>query len=69
MFKILIEPDGVLLSVTLKRRAFFLFLSPLCVGVREAPTTDPYAGIVELSGYRIRKILANWNRLHNVLVR
>ncbi len=69
MFKVLIERDGLLLSVTLKRRAFFLFVSPLWIGIREAPTTDPLPGIVELSNYEIRKILLNWDSMHNLIVR
>ncbi len=69
MFKVLIERDGALLSVTLKRRAFFLFLSPLWIGIREAPTTDPLPGIVELSNYEIRKIIKNWDSMHNLIVR
>jgi hypothetical protein len=69
MFKVLVERDGILFSVTLKRRAYYFFLSRLSVGIRVAPTTDPFPGIVELSDYEISKILRNWGRLSNALVR
>lgn len=61
--KVLLDGDGLLLSLTTRRRAFFLFFSRLYVGVRVAPTTDPDLGIVELSGYEIPIILKEWDRL------
>jgi len=67
-FKVLIDPGGLLVSFTSKRRAFFLFFSGQFVGIRVAPTTDPDLGIVELSGYSISAILRNWNRLSRVRI-
>jgi hypothetical protein len=64
--KILIERHGVLFSITTKRRAFFFFVSSDLFGIRVAPTTDPFPGIVELSGYEIEKIVKDWNRLANI---
>lgn len=66
MFKILLEGNGALLSVTMKNRAFFVFFSSACVGCKTAPTTDPHRGIVELCGYDIKKIVREWPRLHRV---
>ena len=63
MFKLLVERNGALLSITTKRRAFFLFLTGRYVGLKIAPTTDPYPGIVELSDYDVLTILRNWKRL------
>jgi hypothetical protein len=65
-FKLLIEGNGVLVSVTTKSRAYFFFLTGRFLGARTAPTTDPYPGIVELCGYDIARILRNWNKLANV---
>jgi hypothetical protein len=67
--KILVERSGILLSITTRHRAYFFFLSSLLVGIRVAPTTDPYPGIVEVSGYDIARILHNWNRLANLKLR
>jgi hypothetical protein len=61
--KLLLDGDGVLLSVTTKRRAYFLFFSRAFVGLKVAPTTDPNLGIVELSGYDIPSIVRNWDRM------
>ncbi len=66
MFKLLIERTGILFSVTTKNRAYFFFLSSKLIGIRFAPTTDPFPGIVELCGYDIEKIVENWERLSNV---
>jgi hypothetical protein len=66
MIKLIIGTDGILISVTLKSRAFFIFISPLYIGVRVAPTTDPYPGIVELCDYSIPRILSDWDRLYLV---
>lgn len=68
MLKILVDGKGALLSITTKRRAFFLFLSAKFIGGRVAPTTDPDLGIVELCDYDIDKILANWNLLYRAKV-
>jgi hypothetical protein len=67
-FKVLLERNGLLLSFTTKKMAFFLFLSGGYVGLKVAPTTDPDIGIVELSGYDIPTILRNWDRLSRVKV-
>ncbi len=66
MFKILVEGNGMLLSVTMKSRAFFFFVSRRFIGLRVAPTTDPYPGIVEICDYDILRILSEWDRLHSV---
>lgn len=68
MFKILVNQDGALLSVTTKKRAYFFFLTKVLVGARIAPTTDPYPGIVELCGYDIPKIVLNWDALSRAKV-
>lgn len=68
MFKILVEQNGLLLSITLKSRAFYFFLSHHFIGMKVAPTTDPFPGIVELSNYDIDAILRNWSRLSRVKV-
>ena len=68
MFKILLDGDGMILSVTMKKRAFFVFLSSAFVGCKTAPTTDPNLGIVELCGYDIKKIVREWPRLYRVSV-
>ncbi len=66
MFKILIEKTGIIFSVTLKRRAYFFFASTKLFGIRVAPTTDPYPGIVEICEYDIPAIVSNWTKLSNV---
>jgi hypothetical protein len=66
MFKILVDGDGAMFSVTTRRRAYFFFLSGTFVGMKIAPTTDPYPGIVEVCGYDIPEILRNWERLYRV---
>jgi hypothetical protein len=66
MLKLLLSGEGVVLSLTLKSRSFFFFLTPSFVGARVAPTTDPYPGIVELCNYNVRKIIKEWERLHLV---
>jgi len=66
MFKILVDKNGAMFSVTTRKRAYFFFLSGDFVGARVAPTTDPYPGIVEVCGYDIPTILRNWDRLHRV---
>ncbi|MDA4128719.1 MAG: hypothetical protein OK422_04630 [Thaumarchaeota archaeon] len=68
MFKIIVDGEGAMFSITMKKRAYFFFLSNQFVGARVAPTTDPDLGIVELSGYSIHKILKNWERLHLVML-
>ena len=67
--KLLVEANGLLVSLTTKRRAYFLFVSGHFVGLKVAPTTDPDLGIVELSGYDVRRILGNWERLSRVRIR
>jgi len=69
MFKLLVEKTGLLFSVTTRRRAFFFFVSTRLVGIRTAPTTDPYPGIVEVCGYDIATIVNEWDRLSNLIVR
>ena len=66
MFKVLIEKTGILFSVTLKRRAFFFFVSTVLLGVKIAPTTDPDPGIVEICNYDIPEILNKWGELANI---
>ncbi|MDG6911257.1 MAG: hypothetical protein JRN18_02805 [Nitrososphaerota archaeon] len=66
MFKLLLDGDGLILSVTTKKRAFFVFLSSAYVGCKTAPTTDPNPGIVELCDYDIKKIIREWPRLYRV---
>ena len=66
MFKILIEKTGLLFSVTTRERAYFFFASTRLFGIRIAPTTDPYQGIVELCDYDLPKIIDQWDRLANV---
>ena len=66
MFKLLACGDGVLLCITTKRRAFYLFFTRFFLGGKVAPTTDPDLGIVELSGYDIPAILRSWERLWRV---
>ncbi|MFI5420588.1 MAG: hypothetical protein ACHQ1H_06435 [Nitrososphaerales archaeon] len=62
----MIERSGILFSITTKSRAYFFFLSSELVGIRVAPTTDPLPGIVEVSGYDIKKIVRDWNKLSNI---
>jgi hypothetical protein len=66
MFKLLIEKTGILLSITTKSRAYFFFICSCFLGIKVAPTTDPYPGIVEICGYDIVRILRNWDKLANV---
>lgn len=66
MFKILVDGQGAILSVTTKKRAYFLFFSRYFVGGKVGPTTDPYPGIVEVCGYDIEAIVRNWDRLFRV---
>jgi hypothetical protein len=66
LFKILIEKTGIIFSVTMKRRAYFFFVSTKLFGIRVAPTTDPDPGIVEICGYDISAIVDNWEELANV---
>lgn len=66
MFKILVDGEGAMLSVTTKKRAYFLFLSGVFVGCKVAPTTDPYPGIVEMCSYDIKSIVKNWHDLYRV---
>jgi hypothetical protein len=66
LFKILVERNGILMSVTTKKRAFFFFFSSKLVGIRVAPTTDPYPGIVEVSNYEIEKIVRCWDKISNI---
>ena len=68
-FKLLVEPNGVLVSLTTKNRAFFFFASSGYFGMKVAPTTDPDLGIVELCNYDIAEILRNWDRLWRVKVK
>ena len=69
MFKVLIEKNGVLFSITTKSRAYFFFVCSKALGIRVAPTTDPYPGIVEVCRYDIERILQNWNELANIKLR
>jgi hypothetical protein len=66
MFKILVDKDGAMFSITTKKRAYFFFLSGEFVGAKVAPTTDPYPGIVEVCGYNIPKILRTWDVLYRI---
>jgi hypothetical protein len=68
MFKILIDGQGALLSVTMKKRAYFIFLSRPFVGGKVSPTTDPFPGIVEICGYDIGEIVRNWDRLFRIKI-
>lgn len=67
--KILVERNGLLLSFTTKKRAYFIFLTAILIGLRVAPTTDPYPGVVEISGYDILTIVRNWHNLANIRLR
>ena len=69
MFKLLIEKTGLLFSVTTRQRAYFFFVSTRLFGIRTAPTTDPYPGIVEVCGYDIPTIVNEWDRFSNLIVR
>lgn len=66
MLKVLVEKTGILFSVTLKQRAYFFFMSTRMFGVKMAPTTDPFPGIVEVCNYEIPKIVDSWNELANI---
>jgi len=66
MLKILVERTGILFSITMESRAFFFFISASFLGIKVAPTTDPYPGIVEVCGYSIPRIIQNWKKLANV---
>ena len=66
LFKILVERKGILFSVTTKSRAYFFFISSKLIGMRTAPTTDPFPGIVEVSDYDIEKIARNWDTISNI---
>ncbi len=66
MFKLLIERTGILFAVTTKSRAYFFFACTKLLGIRTAPTTDPYPGIVEVCGYDISRIVRNWSRMANI---
>lgn len=63
MLKFLVEKSGILISVTTKNRAYFFFLCARTLGIRLAPTTDPEPGIVEMCGYDLERIVAEWDRL------
>ncbi len=69
MFKVLIERTGILFSITTKSRAYFFFMCSTCLGIKTAPTTDPYPGIVEVCDYNITRIVKNWNKLANIKLR
>ena len=66
MFKVLIEKTGLLFSVTTRNRAYFFFASTRLFGIRIAPTTDPYQGIVEMCNYDLPTIVDKWDKLANV---
>ena len=66
MFKLLVERSGILFSVTTKSRAYFFFVCTKLFGIRTAPTTDPYPGIVEVCGYDIPRIVRNWGKIANI---
>lgn len=67
--KILVDKSGMLISITMKSRAFYFFFSSKLIGLRTAPTTDPHPGIVEASGYDIEEIVKNWKRFSNLKLR
>ena len=69
MFKILVEKTGLLFSITTRQRAYFFFISTRLFGIRIAPTTDPYPGIVEVCEYDIPTIINQWDRLSSLIVR
>ena len=69
MFKVLIERTGVLFSITTRSRAYFFFACTKLLGIRVAPTTDPYPGIVEVCDYDISRIVQNWINLANIKLR
>ena len=69
MFKLLIERTGILFSITTKSRAYFFFVCTKLLGIRVAPTTDPYPGIVEVCGYDLPRIVQNWSKLANIKLR
>ena len=67
-FKILLDGDGLMLSITTKSRAFCFFISGHYVGGKVAPTTDPFPGIVEVCDYDIKRILDRWNELYRIKI-
>ena len=69
MFKLLVEKTGLLFSITTRQRAYFFFISTRLLGIRIAPTTDPYPGIVEVCGYDIPTIIDQWDHLSNLIVK
>ena len=69
MFKVLIERTGILFSITTRSRAYFFFACTKLLGIRVAPTTDPYPGIVEVCDYDISRIVQNWSNLANIKLR
>ena len=66
MFKFIWESRGLIFSVTARRRAYFFFLTGSRIGVRVAPITDPYPGIVEICGYDVEMIAHSWDKLFRV---
>lgn len=66
MFKLLVDKTGILLSITTKSRAYFFFACTKLFGIRTAPTTDPYPGIVEVCQYEIPRIVQNWSKIANI---
>ena len=66
MFKVLLERTGILFSITTKNRAYFFFISTAYIGMKVAPTTDPYPGVVEVCGYDIPTIISNREKLGNI---
>ena len=66
MFKFIVEGDGVVFSVTARRRAYFFFLTSKRLGCGIAPITDPYPGIVEICEYDVARISENWEALSRV---
>lgn len=68
MFKFILEKNGAILAVTMRRRSYFFFLSTRKVGTGIAPITDPHPGIVEICGYDVGKIAENWDKLRRVMV-
>lgn len=66
MFKLLIEKTGILFAVTTKSRSYYFFYCTKLAGIRTAPTTDPYPGIVEVCEYDIPRIVHDWGRLANI---
>jgi hypothetical protein len=44
-------------------------MSTQMFGVRIAPTTDPYPGIVEICNYEIPMIVDKWDEMANIKLR